>query len=123
MKKILLACMLLLSTTVTLFANSTEETQFWQYVEANKKNAGNPPGMRLVADSKYRIIYTSMPIAVHSGSVTPKLRDKMKKNMLVAIRKEKADCAVIKDLKITIVYAFITSDKSVFTITISYKDL
>ena len=115
--------MLLLGASATLSADTVEDTQFRQYVELTRKSPTNPAGMTVASDSTYRIIYVAMPMAISSSDVTPKMMKSMKNIMLAAIRKETADCAVIKDLKISIVYSFITSDKHIFTTTITFNDL
>lgn len=121
MKKIVLVCMLFLGMAVA-FADATALTQFRQYVELTRKSPSNPEGMTVVADETYRILYVSMPIAVSSKDLNAKIIEDMKKNMLAAMRNSKADISIIKDIKINIVYTFITSDKQLFSIPISYKD-
>ncbi|MBE6357711.1 MAG: hypothetical protein E7057_00510 [Lentisphaerae bacterium] len=123
MKKLLLLSMLLLGASATLLADNVEDTQFRQYVELTRKSLTNPAGMTVASDSTYRIIYVAMPMAISSSDVTPEIMKSMKNIMLAAMRKETADCAVIKDLKISIVYSFITSDKHIFTTTITFNDL
>ena len=123
MKKLLLLSMLLLGASATLSADNVEDTQFRQYVELTRKSLTNPAGMTVASDSTYRIIYVAMPMAISSSDVTPEIMKSMKNIMLAAMRKETADCAVIKDLKISIVYSFITSDKHIFTTTITFNDL
>jgi len=115
--------MLLLGASATLLADNVEDTQFRQYVELTRKSLTNPAGMTVASDSTYRIIYVAMPMAISSSDVTPEIMKSMKNIMLAAMRKETADCAVIKDLKISIVYSFITSDKHIFTTTITFNDL
>lgn len=123
MKKLVLAFVLLIGMNIPLFADSTELIQFRQYVEATKNFPKNPAGMTVSSDEKYRIIYVAMPIAISSSDATAEVQKEMKKNMVLEMRKEKADCSVIKNLKITLVYAFIATDKKIFSICISYKDL
>ena len=123
MKKLFLLSMLLLGASATLSADNVEDTQFRQYVELTRKSPTNPAGMTVASDSTYRIIYVAMPMAISSSDVTPEIMKSMKNIMLAAMRKETADCAVIKDLKISVVYSFITSDKHIFTTTITFNDL
>ena len=49
----------------------------------------------------------------------------MKKSMLAVLRAPNmnADCKIIKDLKISLVYSLITTDKKIITISFSYQDL
>ena len=122
MKKIGLACFLALTMCFTLYAGALEDTQFKQYVEINRNSKDNPEGMTVCADSTYRIIYFSMPTTIDFSSVNPQVMKNMKQAMLKEISKLKDDIKIIRNLKINLVYTFITSDKNIFTITISYKD-
>lgn len=123
MKKLLLGCLLSACVCSGLYADPVEDTQFKQYVELTRNHESNPEGMTVSSDATYRIIYAAMPIPMNKSDVTPEVIGKMKEQMLKEIAKEKADCKVIRDLKIRIVYTFITSDKDVFSISLSYKDL
>lgn len=123
MKKFLLGCFLVACVCSGLYAGSAEDTQFKQYVELTRNHQGNPEGMTVTADNTYRIIFVAMPITINKSDVTPQMLKQMRAEMLKGLAKEKADCKVIKDLKISIVYTFITSDKNIFSITFSYKDL
>ena len=123
MKKSILVCLLFSCMCFGLYADSVEDVQFKQYVEMTRKSEANSDGMTVCADPAYRIIFASMPIPLNYASVTPQVVQAMKKEMLAAIAKQEADCKIIKDLKISVVYTFITSDKGVFSIAISYKDL
>jgi len=123
MKRFLLGGLLVAGMCTGLYADSAEDAQFKQYVELSRNSPTNPEGMTLCADNTYRIIYAAMPIALNKSDATPELIKVMKTRMLAEMVKQKADCKIIKDLKINMVYTFITSDKNIFTITISYKDL
>lgn len=123
MKSAFLGCLLVLSVCFGLYADTTADTQFKQYVELTKNDKDNPEGMTVCADNTYRIIYVAMPLPVNSTDVTPQVLQTMKKEMVAGIAKEEADCKIIRDLKISIVYTFITSDKRIFSITFSHKDL
>ena len=125
MKGLFIACLFVVGMGVGLYADSVEDTQFLQYVETTKNSKDNPPGMTVAADAKYRIIYAAMPISLNKSNVTPEILDKMRKSMLAAFQAPnmKADCKVIKDLRISLVYTLITTDKKVFTISFSYQDL
>lgn len=106
-----------------LYADSAEDIRFRQYVEENKKAKNNPKGMSICADYTYRIIFSTMPLAVNYSDVTPRAKENMRKGMLAELLKDKAACKVMKDLKITIVFTVITSDKRAFSVVLSYKDL
>ena len=123
MKKICLACFSVMCLCISLYANAVDKIQFEQYVELTKKSKSNPKGMTVVGDSTYRIMYIALPIAINYGDVTTQVKNKMKENMLAVMRQEKADCKVIKDLKIRLIYSFITSDQKIFTITLNYQDI
>jgi aspartate aminotransferase-like enzyme len=105
-----------------LYAAPVDDTQFDAYVQLTKKSKSNPPGMTVVADKTYRIMYVSMPMAVSYSSVTPDVIAKMKNAMRASMKKSNADLKVIRDLKISLVYTFITTDKKVFSISFSYLD-
>lgn len=123
MKKLLLGCLVVSLMCVGLYADSIEDNQFRQYVELTKNSPSNPDGMSVSADYKYRIIYATLPLPLNKSDVTPDVAAEMRNAMLTEIKKEKADCKVIKDLKIYFVFTFITSDKNLVMISISYKDL
>ena len=123
MKKFYLVSLLVLVVCMGVYADSAEDTQFKQYVELTRNHKNNPEGMTVCADYTYRIIYAAMPLAINYSDVTQQAMKSMKSEMLKGIAKEQADCKIIKDLKISIVYTFITSDKRIFTISFSYKDL
>lgn len=123
MKKMFLGCFLALSMCFGLCAGALEDAQFKQYVETTKNDKDNPKGMTVCADNTYRIIYVAMPAAVNYSSVTPQVLKEMKKELVAEAAKEKEDCKIIKDLKITVVYTFITTDKRMFTVVLSHKDL
>ena len=124
MKKICLILLIIAGFTSAglLHAASLNDTQFDQYVQLTKNSKANPPGMTLVADKTYRVMYITMPIAIPYSSVTPEVIAKMKDAMLSSLKKSAADCKVIKDLKITVVYNFMTTDKYLFTIPFSYQE-
>ncbi len=123
MKKFYLVSLLVMFVCMGAYADSAENAQFKQYVELTRNNKNNPEGMTVCADYTYRIMYAVMPIAINFSDVTPQVLNSMKSEMQKAIAKEKADCKIIKDLKITIIYSFLTSDKRIFTIILSHKDL
>ena len=126
MKGLFIACLFVVGMGVGLYADSVEDTQFLQYVETTKNSKDNPPGMTVAADAKYRIIYAAMPISINGSDVTPKVIESMKQEMVKGFRSDeemKADLKIIKDLKISFVWTFITTDKSIFSISISYKDI
>lgn len=123
MKKIILVCLVFLGMSMALFADAVSDTQFRQYVELTRKHKNNPKGMTVTADYTYRIIYAAMPMPNASSDITPQVMANMKKAMLAAMRKQKADCKIMKNLKIQTVYTFITSDRKVFSISISYLDI
>ena len=79
--------------------------------------------MTVTADNKYRIIYIAMPLSANKSSITPEVKKAMLDAMLQEMRKQDADRKVIKDLKINLVYNFITSDKNIVTIPISFNDI
>ena len=105
------------------YADSVGDAQFKQYVELTRNNASNPQGMTIAADYKYRMIYVTMPISINKADVTPEICRKMKREMIAGMRNEKSDCRIVRDLKISFVYTFITSDKNIFSIPVSYQDL
>ena len=123
MKKSLLFCLLALGLCIGLYAESTEDTQFKQYVELTKNDKENPEGMTVAADCKYRIVYVAMPIPTNMSAVTPETIAELKADMIKEMRSEKDECKVVRDLKISFVYSFITSDRRVIAIPVSYKDL
>jgi|GEM_PF-5017863 len=123
MKKFYLVSLLVMVVCMGMYADSTEDAQFKQYVKLTRNHKNNPEGMTVYADYTYRIMYVAMPIAINYSDVTPQVLKAMKSEMLKGIAKEKADCKIIKDLKISIVYTFITSDKRIFTVSFSHKDL
>ena len=123
MKKLYLVSLLVFGLCIVGYADLVEEAQFKQYVELTKNSKANPEGMTVCADYTYRIIYATMPTAINSSDVTPQFLKTMKNEILKGITSEKADCKIIKDLKISIVYTFITSDKKIFTLSFSYQDI
>ena len=123
MKKIGLACFLALSMCFALCADSVEDTQFKQYVELTKRHKNNPKGMTVCADYTYRVIFVTLPIPADFSSVTPKVMKNMKEGIIKAMKTATDDVKIVRNLKINIVYNYITSDKKIVAITISYKDL
>ena len=123
MKKVFLSVLLFIGMITGVYASSLEDTQFQQYVELTKKNADNPAGMTVTADSKYRTIYIALPISANKSSVTQDVKKSMREAMLQEMRKHDGDRKVIKDLKINMVYVFITSDKNIVSIPISFNDI
>lgn len=121
MKKFLFCCLIVIGMA-SAFADSTADIQFKQYVEMTRNNKTNPPGMTVSSDAKYRILYAAMPIAVNKSAITPDIVRQMKAGMITEMAKLEADCKIIKDLKITMIYTFITTDKYSIVIPISYKD-
>ena len=122
MKKFAIACFIALTMCFSLYADSVEDIQFNQYVNLTRNAKSNPDGMTVCADKTYRIIYVSMPIAIDFSSITPELIKNMRAEMIKGMKSEVQDVKVIKNLKISVVYTFITSDKNIFAITFSYKD-
>ncbi len=123
MKRVLLGCFVVFVMCVGLYAGSLEDNQFRQYVELTKKAPNNPDGMSVTADYQYRIIYATLPLPMNKSSVTPTMLRNMKTAMLQEMRKQEADCKVIRDLKIHLVFTYITSDRSLIVLSVSYKDL
>ena len=123
MKKYTILFAILLSICSSVFANSIEKIQFRQYVEMTQKHANTPQSMSIVADEKYRVIFCTMPLSINLDSVTPKVTTELKENMIKELRKETADVKIIKDLKITIVYSFITTNRKVISIAITYNEI
>ena len=122
MKKICLVLVLVVAAC-GVFASSAEKIQFRQYVELTKKSPTNPAGMTIVADEQYRIIYATMPLPINSSNVNEQEINVMRASMLQGCKKHKNDIKIMKDLKISLVYTFVTSDKKVFCISLSYQDL
>ena len=118
MKKICLVLVLVVAAC-GVFASSAEKIQFRQYVELTKKSPTNPAGM----DEQYRIIYATMPLPINSSNVNKQNIDDTRASMLQEFKKYKNDIKIMKDLKIALVYTFVTSDKKVFCISLSYQDL
>ena len=123
MKKIGLACFLALSMCFALCADSVEDTQFKQYVELAKAHKDNPKGMTVCADYTYRIIFATLPVPADFSSVTPELIKNLKEVTIKTMKTETDDVRIIRNLKINFVYNYITSDKKIVAITVSYKDL
>ena len=123
MKRFLLSCLVVSLMCSGLYADKLEDNQFRQYVELTKNSPNNPEGMSVTADYTYRIIYVTLPLALNKSSVTSKVMSEMKEAMIQEMKKEKEDCKVIKDLKIYLVFTYITSDKNLVSISLSYKDL
>ena len=123
MKKFLFGCVLAACMCSALYADSVEDAQFKQYVELTRMSPENPEGMTVVADNTYRIIYLTMPIALDKSSVTPDVISAMKAAMFKEMAQLDEDCKIVKNLKISFVFTFVTSDKDIFSITFSYKDL
>ena len=123
MKKAFLGCLAVLSMCFGLYADSTADTQFKQYVEVTRNNKENPEGMTVCADNTYRILYMAFPLPVNSSDVTPEVLKAAKKEMLAEMAKDDDDKKVIKDLKISIVFTFVTTDKRMFSINISHMEL
>ena len=124
MKKFILGWLLCAGVTFGLYASSAEEAvQFQQYVELTKKNASNPKGMTICADATYRIMYVTTPVPWSSTDLTPAKEKQLRQVMLNSFRKHKKDIELIKTLKIYIVYSFITSDKKIISVPLSFKDI
>lgn len=125
MKKSLIAGLFALGMFAGLYADPAEDAQFQQYVKLTKESKSNPQGMTVCADPTYRIIYAAMPISLNKSDVTPEILGKMRKAMLTSFQAPSmnADRKIIKDLKISLVYTLITTDKKIFTISFSYQDL
>ena len=125
MKKIFLVCAVMFGVCFGVFADSASDKQFRQYVEMTKNSPINPEGMTVTADYKYRIIYAAFPLPVNSSDVTESAKKELKNDMMKSMRDGTLakDRRIIKNLGINFVYAFITTDQKVITISISYKEL
>ena len=125
MKKVLLICAVMFGVCFSVFADAAGDAQFRQYVEVTKASPTNPDGMTVAADYKYRIIYCAMPLPVSSSDITDDVLEAMKNEMMKAMRASdfREDRRVIRELGINFVYTFITTDKRIITIGISYKDI
>ena len=123
MKKYTVLFAILVSICSSVYAESIQNTQFRQYVEMIKKHANTPQAMSIVADERYRIIFCTMPLSINLDSVTPQVTTDLKENMIKELRKETADVKIIKDLKITLVYSFITTNRKVVSIAITYNEI
>lgn len=121
MKKFFLCCLLTLGM-FSAFADSKADIQFRQFVEMNRNNPGNPAGMTVSSDEKYRIMYLVMPIAVNRSSITPEVEKQMKRGAIAGVKNEKKDIEIIKDLQITMVATFITTDGYPISFSVSYKE-
>ena len=121
MKRVALAFLFGIALLSSVKADTAEDIQFEQYVEASKENLAE--GMSVVADKKYRIIILTMPIAVSYQDAKLDNISEIRNNAIKAMREETADVRIIKALKINIVYNFITIDKKVIPVAISYHDL
>ncbi|MBR2427403.1 MAG: hypothetical protein IKB16_11770 [Lentisphaeria bacterium] len=122
MKKIILGCLLFCGMISGLYAQSLEDEQFKQYVELTKKSPTNPKGMSVSADYTYRIIYAAMPLPHKHSAFTPQVIAEMKKEMIRIMKTQINDVKVIKSLKINFVFTYITSDKNIIVIPLSYND-
>lgn len=124
MKKFILICTIMLGVLPALFADAAEDAQFRQYVELSQKSPTNPPGMTITADPTYRIVivYVTMPIAASKSNIDAAHIAVMKQAMINTMRNMKEDLRVIKSLNISTVYTFITVDKYLFSIPISYQE-
>lgn len=121
MKRIALAFLVGLTLFGVVKAGETEDIQFEQYVEACKNHLDD--GQSIVADKKYRVIILTMPIAFHYQDATPEVIRGMQREAIKNMGEEKADVRIIKSLKINMVFNFITIDKKIVPITVSYRDL
>jgi hypothetical protein len=123
MKKFILGCLLCAGVSFGLYATSAEEAvQFQQYVELTKKNPNNPKGMTVCADSTYRIIYVTTPVTWSSADLTPEKQTQLRNVLLNSCRKHKKDVDLIKTLKLYMVFSFITSDKKMISVPLSFKE-
>ena len=121
MKRIALAFLVGLTLFGAVKAGETEDIQFEQFFEVSKKNM--PSNCIAVADKVNRIIFVTGHVEADYDSITPELNKLVKKQMVEAMRKFPADARIIKELKITSIYHFITSDKKVVTVPIYWYDL
>lgn len=121
MKRIALAFLVGLTLFGVVKAGETEDIQFEQFFEVSKKNM--PSNCIAVADKVNRIIFVTGHIEADYDSITPELNKLVKKQMLEEMKKFPADARIIKELKITSIYHFITSDKKVVTVPIYWHDL
>ena len=122
MKKICLCCLLLFCVSFGLFAASEDDVTFREYVELTRKSPTNPKGMTVTADYEKNIIYCAVP-APGLGTVTDAEKKQMKEQMLKTFRENKADVRVVKRLKISIVFVFITDSDKMLTISISHNEI
>lgn len=122
MKKIGLICLLVMCLGTGLYADAAGKRQFQEYVKLTRNFPTNPPGMTVTADETYRIIYVTMPVAASSQKFTPALRDNMKNEMIKMMRSQKEDIRVVKNLKISIVYTFITTDKKLIVVPMTHQE-
>ena len=121
MKRMVLALFASLALFGAVKAGETEDIQFEQFFEVSKKNM--PSNCIAVADKVNRIIFVTGHIEADYDSITPELNKLVKKQMVEEMRKFPADARIIKELKITSIYHFITSDKKVVTVPIYWHDL
>ena len=121
MKRIALAFLVGLALFGVVKAGETEDIQFEQYVEACKNHLDD--GQSIVADKKYRVIILTMPVAFHYQDATPEVIRGMQREAIKGMRGEEVDVRIIKSLKINMVFNYITIDKKIVPITVSYKDL
>ena len=121
MKRIALAFLVGLTLFGVVKAGETEDIQFEQYVKVNQENLED--GQSIVADKKYRVIILTMPIAISHQDATPEVIRVMQREAIKAMRGEEADVRIIKSLKINMVINYITIDKKIVPIALSYKDL
>ena len=119
MKKTFLTLLVMFSAVCGLYANSSEDAQFKEYVQLTRQNL-NAPGASLSSDNKYRIIYIALTVNAPKSNISNV--QGVKNAMLAEMRKNVQEVKVVKQLKITFVYTFMTSDKYAVCVPISYKD-
>ena len=122
MKKICLCCALLFCVSFGLFAGAAEDREFRQYVEKAKQSPTNPQGMTVTADYNNRIIYAAL-LVPKIANLTEAQKVQLKNTMLRNLKNYPAELQLIKRLRITSVYVYITNSKDVLTVTISPNDL
>jgi len=120
MKKTFLTLLVMFSAVCGLYANSYEDAQFKEYVQRTRKDMTKMAGASVSSDNKYRIIYIALTVNVPKSNISNV--QGMKNAMLAEMRKNVQEVKVVKQLKITFVYTFMTSDKYAVCVPISYKD-
>ena len=121
MKRMVLAVLLGLTLCSAAQAGETEDIQFEQYVELSKKSLDK--GMSLIADTEYRLMVLTMPLAINHNDATSEVIRVMKNEAVKVMKQNDADVRIIKALKINMIFNYVTIDKKIIPIALSYKDL